>query len=158
VARHHRGDFAIYAVADQMIWRGASDPNRTLNVFARVMGTPLDDRNLIDFSMNAGIVLHDPFTYRTDDSVGLGMGYTHVSGQVAAYDRDLAVATSSFVPPQTGEAYVEATYQYQVTPWLQIQPDVQYVFNPGGGLANPSDPTQRIKNELVIGARTNILF
>jgi porin len=158
VARRHRGDFAVYAVADQMIWRGTTDPNRTLNVFARVMGTPLDDRNLIDFSMNAGIVLHDPFTYRTDDSVGLGMGYTHVSGQVAAYDRDLAVATSSFVPPQTGEAYVEATYQYQVTPWLQIQPDVQYVFNPGGGLANPSDPTQRIKNELVIGARTNILF
>ncbi len=158
VARRHRGDFAIYAVADQMIWRGTTDPNRTLNVFARVMGTPLDDRNLIDFSMNAGIVLHDPFTYRTDDSLGLGMGYTHVSGQVGAYDRDLAVATGSFVPPQTGEAYVEATYQYEVTPWLQIQPDVQYVFNPGGGLANPSDPTQRIKNELVIGARTNILF
>jgi len=158
VARRHRGDFAIYAVADQMIWRGASDPNRTLNVFARVMGTPLDDRNLIDFSMNAGIVLHDPFTYRTDDSVGLGMGYTHVSGQVAAYDRGLAVATGSFVPPQTGEAYVELTYQYEVTPWLQLQPDLQYVFNPGGGLANPSDPTQRIKNELVIGARTNILF
>ncbi len=157
-ARRHRGDYAIYAVADQMVWRSEKDPNRTLNAFARVMGTPLDDRNLIDFSMNAGIVLHDPFTYRTDDSVGLGMGYTHVSGQVAAYDRDLALATHSFVPPQTGEAYVEATYQYEVTPWLQLQPDVQYVFNPGGGLANPSNPTQRIRNELVVGARTNILF
>jgi porin len=157
-ARRHRGDYAVYAVADQMLWRGSSDPNRTLNVFARVMGTPLDDRNLIDFSMNAGIVLHDPFTYRTDDSVGLGVGYTHVSGQVAAYDRDLAIATNGFVPPQTGEAYVEATYQYEVTPWLQLQPDVQYVFNPGGGLANPSNPTQRIRNELVLGARTNISF
>jgi len=157
-ARRHGGDYAIYAVADQMIWRGTSDPNRTLNVFARAMGTPLDDRNLIDFSMNAGIVLHDPFTYRTGDSVGLGVGYTHVSGQVAAYDRDLAIATTSFVPPQTGEAYVEATYQYEVTPWLQLQPDVQYVFNPGGGLANPNNPTQRIRNELVLGARTNIAF
>jgi porin len=53
---------------------------------------------------------------------------------------------------------VEATYQYEVTPWLQLQPDVQYVFNPGGGLANPSNPTQRIRNELVLGARTNISF
>ncbi len=156
--RQHRGDFAIYAVADQMVWRSTKDPNRTLSVFARVMGTPLDDRNLIDFSLNAGIVLHDPFTYRTDDTFGLGMGYTRVSGQVAAADRDLAIATNTFVPPQTSEAYIEATYQYQVTPWLQLQPDVQYVFNPGGGVANPSDPTKLVKDELVVGARTNILF
>ena len=56
------------------------------------------------------------------------------------------------------ETFVEATYQVQVLPWWQIQPDIQYVVNPGGGLANPNDPTQKIKNELVIGLRTNITF
>jgi porin len=156
--RQHRGDFAVYAVADQMIWRSATDPNRTLSIFARAMGTPLADRNLIDVSVNAGLVLHDPFTYRTDDTFGLGMGYTHVSREVAAADRDLAVATGAFNPPRTSEAYAEATYQYQVTPWLQLQPDIQYVFNPGGGVANPNDPTVRVKDEFVVGARTNILF
>jgi porin len=156
--RQHRGDFAIYAVADQMVWRSTKDPNRTLSVFARAMGTPLADRNLIDFSLNAGLVLHDPFTYRTDDTFGLGMGYTHVSGTVAAADRDIALATGTFNPSRSSEAYVEATYQYQVTPWLQLQPDIQYVFNPGGAVANPSDSNVRIKDELVVGARTNILF
>jgi len=154
----HHGDFAIYAVADQMVWRSTHDPNRSISVFTRLMGTPLADRNLIDFSLNAGVVMHDPFTYRTDDTLDVGMGYTHVSSQVAAADRDIALATGSFNPPQSGETYLEATYQYQVTPWLQLQPDVQYVFNPGGGVPNPSDPTQRVKNELVVGARTNILF
>jgi hypothetical protein len=32
------------------------------------------------------------------------------------------------------------------------------VFKPGGGLQNPVEPTQRIKNELVLGLRTNVLF
>jgi hypothetical protein len=31
------------------------------------------------------------------------------------------------------------------------------VFNPGGGIANP-DTGQKVKNETVIGLRTNILF
>jgi porin len=63
-----------------------------------------------------------------------------------------------FTPARRGETYIEATYQYQVAPWLQLQPDAQYVFDPGGGAANPNSPAERIKNELVLGVRTNILF
>jgi porin len=39
-----------------------------------------------------------------------------------------------------------------------VQPDFQYVFNPGGGEVNPNFPTQKIHNEAVIGLRTNITF
>ena len=60
IPRNHRGDYSIYAVADQMVWRSEADPNRTISVFGRVMGTPQDDRNLIDFSMNAGFVFAIP--------------------------------------------------------------------------------------------------
>jgi len=158
VALQHRGDYAIYAVADQMVWRSQKDPNRSLSVFTRVMGTPLADRNLVDFSLNAGLVLRDPFPYRTDDTFGLGLGYAHVGSRAAANDLATELATGAFNPPRTSETFIEATYQYQVTPWLQLQPDLQYVFNPGGGVTNPSDPTQKIKDELVFGARTNILF
>jgi porin len=56
------------------------------------------------------------------------------------------------------ETFLEATYQLQAAKWWQIQPDIQYFFNPGAGLANPNDPTQKIKNELLIGLRTNITF
>ena len=56
------------------------------------------------------------------------------------------------------ETFLEATYQFQAVNWWQIQPDIQYFINPGAGIANPNDPTQRIKNELVIGLRTNITF
>jgi porin len=158
IPRRHRGNYAIYGVVDQMVWRSNADPNRSISVFGRAMGTPLADRNLIDFSLNAGVVMKDPFNYRTDDTFGLGLGYTHVSRQVSAYDRDVAIATGAFNPARGSEAFIEATYQYQVTPWLQLQPDVQYVFNPGAGVANPNAPTEPIKDELIAGARANIQF
>lgn len=154
----HRGDYALYAVMDQMIWQDRNRADRTLNFFLRPMWTPLEDRNLIDFSMNGGITLHEPFLERDDDTFGLGMGYAHVSNRAAALDRDTQFFTGSFTPVRSSETYVEASYQYQVTPWWQLQPDVQYVFNPGAGIANPNDPTQQVKNETVIGLRTNIVF
>jgi porin len=154
----HHGDYAIYAVADQMIWVNERDTNRNVSVFGRIMGTPESNRNLIDFSMNFGLVMKQPLQYRNDDTFGIGMGYAHVSGRAAALDRDTAAFTGAFSPARGGETYVEATYEYQVRPWWQLQPDIQYVFNPGAGIANPNSPTQRVGDELVLGIRTNILF
>ncbi len=152
----HRGDWAAYAVADQMLWQDPRDADRTTNAFFRIMGTPEVDRNLLDFSMNAGFVFHEPILHRDDDNFGLGMGYTHVSPTVSEFDSQVALFTGSFTPIRSSETYVEATYQYQVFPWLQVQPDLQYVFNPGAGIANPYVPTQPLHNELVGGIRTNI--
>jgi porin len=150
----HQGNYAIYAVGDQMIW---SDPNdedgdRTISLFGRVMGTPLQDRNLIDFSMNAGLNFHEPIHHRDDDSFGIGMGFANVSDRVADFDRD------SGAPAQGSETFVEVTYQFELTPWCQLQPDFQYVFNPGGGIPNPNAPGQVVKDEAVMGLRMNISF
>jgi porin len=157
--RMHRGDFAIYGVADQMIYRDSDDADRTISAFVRAMGTSQSDRNLIDFSLNTGLVMHDPWFHRDDDSVGIGICYGRVSDRAAQLDRDTANSSlNGFNPMQSDETVIEATYQYSVTPWWQIQPDIQYVFNPGGGIANPKDPDERVHNELVFGVRMNILF
>ena len=52
-------NFSIYGVADQMVWRPSEDSPRSVSVFARLMGAP-GDRNLINFSVNAGITLKAP--------------------------------------------------------------------------------------------------
>jgi porin len=156
----HRGDYSIYAVADQMVWRDSAFPNRSVSLFGRVMGTPEADRNLADFSANGGVVYHTPFITRPDDTIGLGFGYAHVSRQAQAASQDAAQAAppGTYAPILSSETFVELTYQYQVHPWWQIQPDLQYVFNPGGGITDPSDPTKRVGDEFVLGLRTNILF
>jgi porin len=113
--------------------------------------------------MNAGLVMHEPLRNRPDDTFGLGMGYARLSSAVVGYDTDAAAygaisSPGTYYPIRSAETYVEATYQYQVRPWCQLQPDIQYVFNPGGGIVDPSAPSQRIQNELVLGVRMTILF
>jgi porin len=159
IPARRRGNYSIYALVDQMIWRSKDDPDRNLNAFIRPMYTPLQDRNLISFSIDAGLTLHEPFQGRSNDTFGVGMGVAQVSGGASGYNRQLQFyQPSDYTPVRSAETFVEATYQVQVTPWWQIQPDVQYIINPGAGIANPNDPTQSIKNELVIGLRTNITF
>jgi porin len=154
----HHGNMGVYGVVDQMLWHSDEDPDHALSVFCRAMGTPQDDRNLIDFSLNVGMTLHDPIPHRDDDTLGIGLGYAHVSGAAADADRDTRTATGAFYPIRSDETFLELTYQYQLFPWCQVQPDFQYVFNPGGGILNPDSPTQRIKDEAVLGVRVNILF
>jgi len=150
----HKGNYSVYAVADQMVWRLSEDSSKTLNVFGRVMGAP-GDRNLISFSANAGVTLTAPFEGRDNDTVGLGLGYVKVGNHARALDAD------SGNPVRNSETIVEATYQYQLTPWWQLQGDVQYTLNPGAGsVPNPSDPTQvqKVANTWVLGLRTTMTF
>jgi len=158
VPQQHSGDYAVYAVGDALVWSDENYPDRTVAVFARVMGTPLQDRNLIDFSMNAGFVFHSPLRNRPADTFGVGMGYTRVSNQVSELDQDTVIFSGIQTPIRDSETYVELTYEYQWYPWIQIQPDIQYVFNPGAGIPLPDDPTTRIQNELVLGVRSIISF
>ena len=158
IALQHSGNYALYAVADKLVWRDERYPDRTVGVFARVMGTPLKDRNLIVFSLNTGMVFHSPFLNRPADTFGIGAGYAQVSSQVAQLDADNNIYNGTTNPIQSNEKFIELTYQYQLKPWIQIQPDIQYVINPGAGLANLNDSGTQLKNELVIGVRTNISF
>ncbi len=153
----HRGNYSIYAVVDQMLWQSEEDDSRILSGFVRAMGTPQADRNPIVFSMNAGLNLKDPLPDRPDDTFGVAIELAHVSGQASALDQDMN-AFGVFTPVRSTETVIEVTYQYQVAPWWQLQPDFQYVFNPGGGIVNPDIPTEKIKNEAIIGIRTNITF
>jgi len=154
----HRGDYGIYGVVDQMLWVDPAESDRSVSLFARVMGTPEVNRNLIAFSANLGVDFKEPFLGRDDDTFGLGLGYAKVGSGTAGLDRDTQAFGGGYTPVRSNETFVEATYQYEAAPWLQLQPDLQYIMNPGGGVANPTSVDQRIKNELVFGLRTNILF
>jgi porin len=156
----HHGDYSFYGVIDQMVWRSTEpeEADRTLSVFLRAMGTPQADRNLVVFSMNAGLNFHEPIEHRDDDVFGAAIEYCRLSGAEAAFNQATQFYTGAFTPVRTGETVLELTYQYQLTPAVILQPDFQYVFNPGAGLANPNNPGQRIANEAVIGLRTTLTF
>jgi len=157
IPQNHRGNYSFYAVADQMVWRPSADSPQSVGVFARIMGAP-GDRNLVDLGVNAGVTLKAPFKGRDNDVVGLAVGYA----KIGSHAQDLASATATYTTPgypsRSAETIIEATYQYQVAPWWQLQADFQYAFRPAGGIPDPENPSQRIGNEAIIGVRTTIAF
>ncbi len=153
----HRPNYSFYMVADQMVWRAGPHSPRAVGAFVRAMGTP-DDRNMISFSVNAGLTLTDPLPGRDSDTFGIGFGLARFSSRAAALDRDVGFFSGSPYPVRGSETFLEVTYQAQLTPWWQLQPDFQYFFAPGGGIENPDAPGQRIGNEAVFGLRSIIVF
>ncbi|HQT83550.1 MULTISPECIES: carbohydrate porin [Acidiphilium] len=152
-----RHNYSFYAVMDQTVWISPIVATRTLNLFARIMGAP-GDRNLIGFSFNGGATLTAPLRGRTGDTVGIDLGIGQVGSGAAASDRALRASRGDAYPVRSVETLIEATYQAQITPWWQIQPDIQYVINPGAGIPDPLAPGHKLGNELVIGIRANIAF
>jgi len=146
-----RGNYSIYGVVDQTVWQSAKDSSRNLNVFARIMGAP-SAQNLVSFSVNGGVTLAAPLPGRDNDNAGIDFGLGHVSSAVADFDSE------SGLKRQGNEELIELTYQAQITPWLVVQPDLQYVFTPAGGVQDPNDPARSIRNELVAGARAIVTF
>ena len=45
---------------------------------------------------------------------------------------------------------LEWGYAIQLTPWLKVQPDIQYIIRPGG--------TGRVPNALVLGFEFGMVF
>ncbi|MCE2563201.1 carbohydrate porin [Komagataeibacter sp. FNDCF1] len=149
--RRDQGNWLVYGIIDQLIWRPGPTASRALGLFVRATGNS-GDRNIISFAIDAGLNLKAPFGGRTNDTLGLGWGIGRVTSAVRAYDR----ARGALV--QGNETHFELTYQAQVTPWMVVQPDFQYVLNPSGGMGDPSCPTRRIGNETVFGLHTNVNF
>jgi porin len=157
VPQPHRGNYSFYAVADQMIWRPSADSPQSVGVFARIMGAP-GDRNLVDLGVNAGVTLKAPFKGRDNDMVGLAVGYAKIGSHAQGLASDTASLTTPGYPSRSAETIIEATYQFQVTPWWQMQADFQYAFRPAGGIPNPEKPSERVGNEAVVGVRATIVF
>jgi porin len=153
----HTGDFGVYAMIDQMLWRGTG--KRELSGFVRTVATPAD-RNLIGFYLDAGLIFTGFNETRPDDIIGIGVAYGRVSPQAAAYDRDVAAITGMSIPVRNYEALIELTYQMQLAKNWSVQPDLQYVIHPGGNVPNPRDPsgTTAIPNAIVLGVRTVLKF
>ena len=155
--KSYDGNYALYGIVDQMVYRmpGGDDPKKGIGVFARVGGSPAD-RNYIDFYVDAGVNFAGVWSRRPNDVFGLAVSYSRVSPYVSGLDGVLA-ASGSVTPIRTAETVLELTYQAQIVPGFVIQPDVQYIFRPGGGIRDPNTGAQ-VRNAAVFGVRTSIKF
>lgn len=146
------GNYGIYAVVDQMVYRlpGAGDA-RGISIFARVVGSP-SDRNQVDAYADGGIVFTGLIPRRPNDTFGVGFAYTGISDQASAFDID-----SGSPVIRSYEAVLEITYSAEIMPGWTLQPDFQYVWNPGGDVPDHSG-SRAVKDAIVVGTRTTVSF
>jgi len=155
----HPGDFAVYGVIDQMLWRLPGDaPKKGIAGFARMAASP-SNRNLMNFYAEAGVNFIGIWKGRPDDTFGCAAAFSNLSPPISALDRDAAFFAGQALPVRTYELALEVTYQAQIGPSWIVQPDFQYIFRPGGGVIDPVNPAVgKIPGAAVFGLRTSISF
>lgn len=155
----HWGDYALYTVVDQTLWRPQSDSDRGLSFFARAVAAP-SDRNLISAYLDGGFTFKGPLPFRPDDRVGFGLAYAALSPELSAADEEVIAITGKPMPVRDYEAAIELTYRWKLASKWFLQPDLQYIIHPGGNIPNPTNSagTSPIPNALVLGMRTSMRF
>ena len=155
----HRGNVGVYGVLDQQIFQKAGKSDDGIFLVGRVSASP-SDRNPVEFYADGGFNFQGLVPGRPDDQFAFLGALTKVSGAVRAADRDANLYNATATPLRNLEALAEATYAVRVREGFLIQPNVQYVFHPGGGIADPRDPlgAHRAPNAVVIGFRTTIQY
>ncbi|KMO38161.1 porin [Methylobacterium tarhaniae] len=155
IARRFRGDRGVYGIIDQTLYREPDTEDEGASAFLRLSKVPAD-RNLIDLYVDGGIAYKGLLPGRPNDTAALGVIYSRISPAARAFDRDTIRFGQGTGPLRSSEMVIEATYQAEVVPGFTLQPDLQYVMRPGGGLAG--DDRRRLKNATVIGLRATINY
>src|SRR5262249_51771566 len=130
-----------------------------LGVFLRFGAAPAD-RNLVAFYGDAGVTMKGAIPGRADDVAGIALAVAAIGARARALDADQRRFSGQPRPIRDGEAVLEVTYRYQLSPWWTVQPDLQFIRHPGAGAAAPDNPTgtRRIPNATVLGLRSAIVF
>lgn len=81
------GDYGLYAVFEQKLYRVGRDDDRGIGVFGRGSYGP-SDRNLIDVYADCGLEFIGLADARPHDKFGIAAAYAHVSRRAQALDRD----------------------------------------------------------------------
>lgn len=100
--------------------------------------------NQIRSYLGSGLVYTGLLPGRPDDQLGLAVAVARNGG------RFLRAALAAGMPEDKREINIELTYRAPVTDWLTLQPDVQYIVNPG---THPD-----LRDALVIGLRFELGF
>ncbi len=114
------GAAGMYATFDQTLWQ-SSDPasNRSVGTFAQFS---LADSHvaLMDQQIGTGLqwIGSLPLNSRSTDVAGVGPTWVRFSNESPTID--------------SYELAIEGFYKCRLTPWFNVQPDLQFIINPGG--------------------------
>lgn len=139
-----RRSWGAYLLAERTLLSLGEEPGRHLSAFVRHAFTD-GDSTPIRAQLNLGVSLRGLLEGRGDDVLALAWTQARLADKYrAARWRDAGIASTRH------ESAVELTYRAQVTPWLAVQPDLQWIRHPGGRAASARTTVAGLRLEIAI--------
>lgn len=113
--RSQSGNYGFYLLLDQMVYRNTGSQGLTSWVAFTL--APDQKINPIPFSAAGGLVYRGLLPGRDDDLTALAVYHGAFSDELQG---------------QSAETVFETAYRFQLSPWLYLTPDFQYVMRPDG--------------------------
>ncbi|MBS1064341.1 carbohydrate porin [Gluconobacter wancherniae] len=128
-----KGHHGVYAMFDQMLVSFDHDPNRGVVIWGGMgYSNPDVSAATYEFAGQGSIMLLGPFRSRPHDLIGLAWARLSGNPMHQNYLEDVAHRKGSPFTRATAENLLELDYGVAVTPWLNLRPNIQYIFRPGG--------------------------
>ena len=141
--KKHIGDYNVYIHADQMIYREPGTKDQGLTPLMVATLGP-DDTNKFPFFLMGGLVYKGLVPTRDNDMTAFEFIYSKYSNKLKESQQSVGS------DPQKYEMILEFTHKVWVTKWMYMQPDLQYIIQPGG--------TGNIDDALVLGFQFGLTF
>lgn len=125
----------MYTIAETDVWR--SEDGRGVGLFTQ-LGFADGDRNQVSTYVGGGVTWTGPFSNRPTDVAGLAVAHARNGDHFKRLNPGMDRA----------ETTLEATYLISPKPWLTVQPDLQYIVDPGTNNA--------IDNAVILGVRVQV--
>jgi porin len=129
-------DWAFWGNFNQWLYKNPDNPHQAIGLFGR-LGITDGKINNVKHHFSMGVTFDGMIPSRPKDVVGLVGWYNDFSDD-------------AFIPTRGSSGGFEAFYNFRVTPWLQVSPDVQFLIDP----ALSADS----KDTLVLGLRALVLM
>jgi len=136
--------YGFYWHADQMVFREKPGSDQGLTIWSAFVYSPQQSVAKLPFQANAGLVYQGLVPSRDQDQAIFGAIYGLFSSDYARSTAQSGGGSPSY------ELDLEWGYRIQFSKFLYVQPDLQWVINPGGA--------HNIPNALVLGAQCGVTF
>lgn len=127
------GNYGFYAALQQTVYKEPGSEDDGLALWATATLAPDEEINTFPWFLSGGLLYEGLIPGRAEDVAAFGAAYGSLSSELEGQDFEIVL---------------EWTYACQVFPWLVLQPDLQWIINPGG--------TGDIPDALVAGVQISL--
>ena len=135
------GNWGAYASVSGNVY-SSNDRSQIAASWLRYGFADNTDINFVKSYLGAGIVFTGFIPSRPDDQIGMAVASAFIGSPAKS------VAKSSGEAVSNAETSIELTYRTEITDWISLQPNIQYIVNPG--------IVGDLPNALVIGLRFEV--